>query len=110
MCRSDTLVFLIRKFTLSELAEVFPLSWTHYVHLLRQARSPEAKGFYEAEVIRGGWSVRQLDRQISSQFYERVVLSCNKAAVLKKGAVRKTGDAVTPEQEKNLREKTVFGN
>jgi hypothetical protein len=27
----------------------FPLSWTHYVHLLRRARSAEAMHFYETE-------------------------------------------------------------
>jgi hypothetical protein len=46
----------------------FPLPWTHYVHLLRRSRSREARAFYEAEALRGGWSVRQLDRQIGSQF------------------------------------------
>jgi hypothetical protein len=30
---------------------------------------PHARAFYEAEAIRGGWSVRQLDRQISTQFF-----------------------------------------
>ena len=42
--------------------------------------------FYETEALRGGWSVRQLDRQIDSQFYERTALSRNKAAMLRKGA------------------------
>ena len=32
---------------------------------------PHARAFYEAEAIRGGWSVRQLDRQIGTQFFER---------------------------------------
>jgi predicted nuclease of restriction endonuclease-like (RecB) superfamily len=31
-----------------------------------------ARQFYEEEAIKGGWSVRQLDRQISTQFYERL--------------------------------------
>ena len=39
--------------------------------------------------------MRQLDRQIGSQFYERTALSKNKAAMLVKGAVPKPGDAVT---------------
>jgi hypothetical protein len=29
----------------------------------------DAKAFYETEAIRGGWSVRQLDREVSSEFY-----------------------------------------
>ncbi len=62
-------------------------------------KDPNARTFYEAEALRGGWTVRQLDRQIQSQFYERTVLSKNKAAVLRKGAVAKPEDAVTPEEE-----------
>lgn len=68
------------------LAEAFPLPWSHYVLLVRKARSLEALDFYHAEALRGGWSVRQLDRQIASQFYERTALSRNKAAMLSKGA------------------------
>jgi len=30
-----------------------------------------ARVFYDSEAIRGGWTVRQLDRQISTQFFER---------------------------------------
>jgi predicted nuclease of restriction endonuclease-like (RecB) superfamily len=47
----------------------------------------------------GGWTVKQLERQIDSQFYERTALSRDKAAMLKKGAVSKPEDAVTPEEE-----------
>jgi hypothetical protein len=64
----------------------FPLPWSHYVRLLGVVR-PEARRFYEAEALRGGWTVRQLTRQIDSQFYERTALSRNKAAMLKKGQV-----------------------
>jgi len=49
--------------------------------------------------LRGGWSVRQLDRQINSLFYERTALSRNKAKMLTKGAVAKREDAITPEKE-----------
>jgi hypothetical protein len=30
--------------------------------------------FYQAEALRGGWPIRQLNRQIESQFYERTSL------------------------------------
>jgi predicted nuclease of restriction endonuclease-like (RecB) superfamily len=40
--------------------------------------------FYEAECIRGNWSVRQLDRQIQSMLYERTALSKRKLAVISK--------------------------
>jgi hypothetical protein len=62
----------------------FPLSWSHYVRLL-SVNKPEARAFYETEALRGGWTVRQLDRQIGTQFYERTLLSRNKAAMLSKG-------------------------
>jgi predicted nuclease of restriction endonuclease-like (RecB) superfamily len=76
----------------------FPLPWSHYVRLL-SVRSPAARRFYEAEALRGGWSVRQLDRQIGSQFYERTALSRNKAAMLTRGAVPRLEDAVSLEEE-----------
>jgi predicted nuclease of restriction endonuclease-like (RecB) superfamily len=67
----------------SRLANQFPLPWSAYVRLL-SVKNPEARSFYETEALRSGWSVRQLDRQISSQFYERIALSQNKAAMLQK--------------------------
>lgn len=88
-----------RKFNLALLAEHFPLSWSHYVMLVRRSRSPEARAFYETEALRGGWSVRQLDRQMSTLFYERTVLSRNQAAMLRKGARPRPSDRVTPEEE-----------
>ncbi len=87
-----------RKFDVEALANGFPLSWSHYARLL-SVKSEHARKFYEAEALRGGWSVRQLDRQIGSQFYERVALSRDKAAMLKKGAVKKATDRMTAEEE-----------
>ena len=81
----------------SLLAGAFPLPWSAYVRLL-SVKSPQARAFYEAEALRNGWSVRQLARQIDSQFYERTALSRNKAAVLAKGAVADASDALTPEE------------
>ncbi|QBR00377.1 PDDEXK nuclease domain-containing protein [Paraburkholderia pallida] len=88
----------IRIFSLQHLAEAFPLSWTHYVYLLRRTRSPEERRFYEAEALHGGWSVRQLGRQIDSQFYTRTLMSQNKRAMLEKGSIAQHGDTVTPEE------------
>jgi hypothetical protein len=68
---------------LTVLATCFPLPWSAYVRLL-SVKSEAARAFYETEALRCGWSVRQLDRQIGSQFYERIALSKNKAAMLKK--------------------------
>jgi predicted nuclease of restriction endonuclease-like (RecB) superfamily len=76
----------------------FPLPWSHYVKLLT-VKSPEARAFYEAEALRGGWTVRQLNRQINTLFYERTALSRNKAAMLTKGAKSRPADALAPEEE-----------
>jgi predicted nuclease of restriction endonuclease-like (RecB) superfamily len=48
--------------------------------------------------LRGGWTVRQLNRQISSQFYERTALSQDKAAILRKGQQALPEDAVRPDE------------
>ena len=82
---------------LSALAKAFPLPWSAYVRLL-SVKNPQARAFYETETLRCGWSVRQLDRQVNSQFYERTALSTNKAAMLEKSEVAEPGDALTPEQ------------
>ncbi len=56
------------------LADVFPLSWSRYVRLM-SVENPRARAFYEAEAIRGGWSVRQLDRQIGTRSFDRILRS-----------------------------------
>jgi len=73
---------------INSLANIFPLSWSHYVSLL-SVKEPEARSFYESEALKGGWTVRQLDRQITTNFYERTLLSKNKAALLTKGRKKK---------------------
>jgi len=83
---------------LKGIAARFPLPWSHYVRLLA-LRSEEGRKFYETEALRCGWTVRQLDRQISTQFYERTALSRNKAAMLRKSGKPEAGDAVSPDEE-----------
>lgn len=63
------------------LSRRFSLSWSHY-RLLMRLDEPFKREFYEAECIRGNWSVRQLDRQIQSMLYERTALSKRKMAVI----------------------------
>jgi len=89
---------LIRNFAPSELTAAFPLPWSHYVRLL-SVKNESAREFYHAEALRGGWSVRQLDRQIASQFYERTAVSRNKDAMLRKGAVARAGDSISADEE-----------
>ena len=80
------------------LSYIFPLSWSHYVRLMTLDK-PQARAFYETEAIRGGWSVRQLDRQISTQFYERAVRSKQPNAMLNRGLKPTREDTVTAEEE-----------
>jgi len=75
----------------------FALPWSAYVRLL-SVKTAAARAFYEAEALREGWSVRQLDRQIGSQLYERLALSRDKAALLRKAADANAGDVLTPEE------------
>jgi hypothetical protein len=83
--------------TISVLATRFPLPWSAYVRLL-SVKNSDARAFYETEALRLGWSVRQLDRQIGSQFYERIALSKNKAAMLEGAGHADPSNAITAEE------------
>ncbi len=76
---------------------VFPLSWSHYVRLLA-VTNQEARTFYEVEAIHGGWSVRQLDRQINMQFYERLTASKRRAVLREKATIARPSDAMSVEE------------
>ena len=54
------------------------LTWTHYKSLLR-IESLAARDWYAKEAVEQGWSVRALDRQISTLYYERLLSSQDKA-------------------------------
>jgi predicted nuclease of restriction endonuclease-like (RecB) superfamily len=82
---------------LGNIAQRFPLPWSAYVALLA-VKNEQARGFYETEALRSGWSVRQLTRQIGSQFFERTALSRNKVAMLRTGTIAKPEDAMTLEE------------
>ena len=56
------------------------LSWTHY-RLLMRVENEQARQFYLDESVKSAWSTRQLERQINSFFYERLLSSQNKTAV-----------------------------
>lgn len=59
------------------------LSWTHY-RLLMRVENENAREFYTEEAIKSNWSTRQLERQINSFFYERLLSSQNKEKFRKK--------------------------
>ena len=56
------------------------LSWTHYRSLMR-VEDEAARQFYLEEAVKCGWSSRQLDRQINSFYYQRILASKDKASV-----------------------------
>jgi predicted nuclease of restriction endonuclease-like (RecB) superfamily len=58
-----------------------------------------ARAFYESEAIRGGWSVRKLDRQISTQFFDRTAHSKRPLALLARGQQARGEDAISLEDE-----------
>lgn len=57
------------------------LTWTHYRLLLR-VDDEAARNWYLEESIRSGWSSRQLERQISTLYYDRLLASREKAPVI----------------------------
>ena len=56
------------------------LSWTHYRALMK-VEDDKAREFYLEEASKCGWSARQLDRQINSFFYQRILASKDKDSV-----------------------------
>ena len=56
------------------------LSATHLVYL-SNIKDPLKRAFYEQETIRGCWTIKELDRQVSSLYYERMGLSKDKNAL-----------------------------
>lgn len=72
--RQFYLVFPIRYTLRSE------LSWTHYRQLMR-VENEEARNFYLKEAVECAWSSRQLERQINSFYFQRLLASQNKDIV-----------------------------
>ena len=70
------------------------LSWTHY-RLLMRVENKNARRFYIEEAIKSNWSTRQLERQINSFFYERLLSSQNKEKVSRE--IQKLESAKVPE-------------
>ena len=56
------------------------LSWSHY-RLLMRIENENARKFYMEEAVKSGWSVRQLERQIGTFYYERLLASQDKESV-----------------------------
>lgn len=56
------------------------LSWTHY-RLLMRVSNEDARNFYANEAVKSGWSSRQLERQINTMYYQRILASRDKESV-----------------------------
>lgn len=72
------------------------LTFSHLVELLR-ITDPLQRAFYEIECVKGGWSVRELKRQIGSLLFERMGLSTDKEKLL-----RLTSEKATPAQPADI--------
>jgi len=78
------------------LIDLFQLSWTHYLVLIR-IKNDQERRFYEVEAANQQWTVRQLQRQYSSSLYERLALSRDKAEVM-----RLTDEGQTMEKPRDI--------
>jgi len=70
------------------------LSWTHY-RLLLKVENKDTRQFYLAECVKSNWSTRQLERQINSFFYERLLSSRDKDLV--RGEIQTLEQGIQPQ-------------
>lgn len=71
------------------------LSWSHYRALMR-VEHPAARCFYEREAIECGWSKAQLERQIHSFYYDRIIAHRGEPGLQPEGRERLPGEPVQP--------------
>lgn len=79
------------------------LSWSHY-RLLMRVGDEDARMFYAEESVKAGWSVRQLQRQINTMFYHRILSSKDKKSV----AAEIQTSVPKPEYEKIIKDPYVL--
>lgn len=72
------------------------LSWTHY-RLLIRIEKQDARAWYLNEAADQNWSTRALERQISSLYYERLLMSRDKAPVIEEMREKTAALAPTPQ-------------
>lgn len=71
------------------------LNWWQY-RMLIQISDPDKREYYELEAANNAWTGRELERQINSQLYERLLLSNDKESVL--AVARKERIPETPQE------------
>lgn len=72
------------------------LTWTHYKVLLR-VENEKARAYYINEASEQNWSVRALERQINSLYYERLLMSRDKAPIVEEMKEKTAFLAMTPQ-------------
>ncbi|MFZ2889103.1 PDDEXK nuclease domain-containing protein [Sulfuricurvum sp.] len=70
-------------------------TFTHFIELIKIDDSLK-RLFYEVKTIKGNWSVRELQRQIYAQTYERIGLSTNKKELI--ASITSATETLLPEQ------------
>ena len=83
--KSDEILYTLRR----------ELSWSHY-RLIMRVESPSAREYYMGEAAGQSWSVRALERQINSLYYDRILKSRNKVPVIKEMKEKTAPLAPTP--------------
>ncbi|KAA0994393.1 DUF1016 domain-containing protein [Pseudomonas sp. ANT_J12] len=73
------------------------LSWTHYRRLLR-VDNDKARTWYMDEAANQNWSSRALERQINTLYYERLLMSRDKAPVMTEAATNIHAMAESPRE------------
>lgn len=81
------------------------LSWTHYRVLIR-IENPKARAWYLQESIDQNWSVRALERQIGTLYYERLLSSQDQAPVIQEATANT--DALTYQPRDFLRDPYIL--
>ncbi|MDD2599850.1 MAG: DUF1016 N-terminal domain-containing protein [Kiritimatiellae bacterium] len=76
------------------------LGWSHYRALMR-VESEAARQFYESEAVRCHWNKRQLERQINTLLFERLLKSRDRQGLPSKEELRKLLQEWQEEAEKD---------
>ena len=71
------------------------LTWTHYKTLIR-VENEAARAYYATEAADQNWTVSALERQINSPYYERLLLSRDRAPVIEEMQAKTASLAPTP--------------
>ena len=78
------------------------LIWTHY-RLLMKVPDERAREFYAQEAVKASWSTRQLERQINTLYYHRILASRDKEGVAAEIQLKEP----RPEYESIIKDVTV---